>query len=67
MTHENVGRASQATACSENAITAGKGQATVMDVTDELKSWGDGLPRSVTRLQPYHLKVLGANSAAGLS
>ncbi|WP_084004096.1 type VI secretion system Vgr family protein [Cupriavidus pauculus] len=38
-----------------------------MDVTDELKSWGDGLPRSVTRLQPYHLKVLGANSAAGLS
>ncbi len=39
----------------------------MMDVTDELKSWGDGLPRSVTRLQPYHLKVLGANSAAGLS
>ncbi len=39
----------------------------MMDVTDDLKSWGDGLPRSVTRLQPYHLKVLGANSAAGLS
>ncbi|WP_235430243.1 contractile injection system protein, VgrG/Pvc8 family, partial [Cupriavidus pauculus] len=38
-----------------------------MDVTDELKSWGDGLPRSVTGQQPYHLKVLGANSAAGLS
>ncbi|GAA0845031.1 hypothetical protein [Cupriavidus pauculus] len=49
MTHENVGRASQATACSENAITAGKEQATVMDVTDELKSWGDGLPRSDAR------------------
>ncbi len=39
----------------------------MMDVTDDLKSWGDGLPRSVTGLQPYHLKVLGANSAAGLS
>ena len=67
MTHENVGLASQATAGSKNAITAGKEQATVTDVTHELKSWSDGLPRFVIGQQPYHLKVPGASSAAGLS
>ncbi|WP_227461271.1 type VI secretion system Vgr family protein [Cupriavidus pauculus] len=34
---------------------------------DQLEEMGGGLLKAVTGLQPYHLKVLGANSAAGLS